>query len=197
MIARAEHTHAPTCRKVSVQVETGWVTRLVNGEAVKVFDKAFLNQSVTRYIFWRSEWADGHHHASVLIVFNPSAVWVGNSHRQDSSVTVDILRMKTRPQMTIAPRPRPHTRAMKQWLVSEGVFDAVGVYAWCNIKSSCAQCFDNYFVAVIEFFDKVLNYVQCRCTTCDFGGVNVGVDPVRRFCMVCAGCCVGDGWCRR
>ena len=158
MIARAEHTHAPTRRKVSVQVETGWVTRLVNGEAGKIFDKAFLNQSVTRYIFWRSEWADGHHHASVLIVFNPSAVWVGNSHRQDSSVTVDILRMKTRPQMTIAPRPRPHTRAVKERSVGKCVFNTVGVDAWRNVKSSGAQCFDDCFVACVKFFYQILNY---------------------------------------
>ena len=159
MIARAENAHAPTGRKVSVQIETGRVARLVDGEAVVVFDQAFLNQSVSCRAAWCTERSDGHHDASILLMFDPSAIGVGDAHRQNSSVAVDVLRMKTRPQMTIAPWPRSHTRAMKEWLVGKCVFDAVGVDAWGNIKSSRAQRLDNRFITCVKFLDEILNYV--------------------------------------
>ena len=77
---------------------------------------------------------------------------------------------------------------MKQWLIQKGVFDPVRVDPWGNIKRASAQCLTHRCITRNMLGHQVVDDVQSRNATGDFGGVNICVDPMRWLGVVFPSC---------
>ena len=187
VIPGAEHVHTPAGREVAVQVETCRIARLVDGESVIVFDQAFGEQSVPLLAGWCAERADGNHHARLFGMLHPSPVDVGDAHGENATVTVDVLRVETRPAVAVAPRPRAHARAVKERTVGQRILDTVGVHARSDVEGASSQRFDHRRVTSDVLRDEVMHDVERGDTASDFDGMDVRVDPVRGLRVMLAG----------
>lgn len=166
---------------------------MVDREPVVIFDDALSEQAIARDAGRCAERPNGHHHAWLVGMLHPSTIDVGDAHREYPPVAVDVLRMKPRPAVPVAPWPRAHARAVEERSVGERVFYSVGVDARCDVERARAQRLAHRGVARDEPRDEIVDDVQ-RCDSAgDFDRVDVGIDPMRRFRVVLTAARIGDG----
>jgi hypothetical protein len=80
---------------------------------------------------------------------------------------------------------------VKGGAVCERGLDTVGVDARDDVECAGAQRFeDRGVVAVAVFLDKGMQDVQGRNSACNFGGMDVCINPLGRLCIVSSGGCI-------
>ena len=192
MVTRPENLCSPTCREVAVQIEARWIAWHRNGEPVEILDRSLIEQAISSDTWFDAEWTNGNHHSWFARMFDPCAVRIGNAHRANRPIAVYVSDVEAWPLEAVSPRPRTHARAVELRRISESVFDAVGVDARCDVERPRMECFANVSIS-FEVFEEVLNDVEGRHTTGDFGCMDVGVDPVGRLRVVSPSRRIRDG----
>ena len=187
VITRAEHVDTPTGGEVAVEIQTGGVARLRHGEAVKVLEMPFGEQAVPRRTGACTRRRHGDHHARFVGVFLPCTVGIGDAHREDATVAVNVLGVQSGPTMSVAPRPRPHARAVVQRTIGQRVFDTVGIHPRRNVEGARLQRINDRRITCAEPRHQVVDDEQRRDATRHLYGMDVRIDPVRRLHVVAAG----------
>jgi hypothetical protein len=77
---------------------------------------------------------------------------------------------------------------MKQRAIKKSIFDPVRVHTWGDIKRAGAQCLAHCCITRNVLGYQVVDDVQSRNATGDFGGMNIRVDPMRWLGVVFPGC---------
>ena len=77
---------------------------------------------------------------------------------------------------------------MKQWPIKKSIFDPVRVHSRGNIERASAQCLAHCCVTRNMLGYQVVDDVQSRNATGDFGGVNICINPMRWLGVVFPSC---------
>ena len=178
----------PEGREIAVQVQPLGVRVQPHREAVVVLQRALGHQAVV--VAAEFTRLARHHQARLGGVLLVAAVRVGDAHRQDAAVAVDILRRQAVDRLLIE-RIAPRARADVARPVAQRELGAVGVQARTQVDSARVEQVGDLWVAAVARH-QVMQVIQHRGAGGQLGGVDVAVGPERRLVGVRPGRAVGD-----
>jgi len=103
----------PNLQGSAVQIEARWIAWHRNGETVEILDRPLIEQAISSDTWFDAEWTNRNHHSWFAGMFDPCAVRIGNAHRANRPIAVNVSNVEAWPPESVPPWPRTNARAVE------------------------------------------------------------------------------------
>jgi hypothetical protein len=180
---------APARGKVAVEVQALLVLVQADLDAVEVAHPPLGNDAPVAPAIFGGAARD--HEARVGGMLLPPAVGIGDAHRQDASVAIDILEVEAVDGILVE-GIRARGGADELRLVGERPFGAVGIDARADVDRARVEQSRHLRVVAVSALERV-QVAEARGGRRELGRVDVAVHPERGLVRGRSGRGVGDG----